>query len=73
MATAFGAQPLELLSLVPVPPRSYQLRVRIACRPRPSTLSPRDGEALLRQVRTGDVIRQIRCREDKRTVSELKH
>lgn len=73
MAAAVCAQPLKLLTLVSFPTLSDELCVRVSGRPRSATLSSRDRQSLLGQMRTGQVVCQVRRGEDQRVVRKPEH
>lgn len=68
-----GAQPIQLLALVSLSAIAYEIGVRVINRPRLATLAARDRTSLLRQVRTGEMVGQVRAREGQGAVSETKH
>ena len=70
MPAALGAQPIELLALVPLAAIADEIGVRVVGRPRLRALAARDREPLLRQVRAGEMVGEVRGREDQRAVSE---
>ncbi len=73
MPAALRAEPRELLAFVALSPLANQVSVRVLGGAWLGPFSPRDPEPLLGQVRTREVIGEVRGREDQRAVSEREH
>jgi hypothetical protein len=68
VAAALGAQPLKLLALVRRSSLAHEIRMRIVSWTRLRTLGTRDRKSLLREMRAGEMVREIRGGENQGTV-----
>jgi hypothetical protein len=60
-------------ALVSLASIAHEIRVRVVGWARLRTLASGDGEALLREMRAREVIREVRGGEHQRAVSEAEH
>src|SRR4051794_21815922 len=73
VSATFNAQASELFGLVAEPAVADELGIRIICRSRLRALAAGDRQALLRQVRAGEVVRQVGRGKDDGAVVESVH